>query len=233
MALIVADRVKETTVTTGTGAVTLAGAATGYRTFLAAVGDGNTCYYTIQAVDGGGNPTGDWETGIGTYAAAGNTLTRTTVQSSSNSNNAVNFGAGTKQVWLDVTAAQLATLATLTGAQSLTNKTLDSSNRMSGLPANVVAGTTYTLAAADAGKFTTFTNGSAVTVTIPTNAAVPIAVNEVFQMGQEGAGKVTFSGAGVTINSKGGNKSIGAQYVGVTLVKTATDTWTIYGELIA
>jgi hypothetical protein len=75
MALILADRVQETTTTTGTGTVTLAGASAGYQSF-AAIGDGNTTYYTITS----GN---DWEVGIGTYTASGTTLARTTVFSSS------------------------------------------------------------------------------------------------------------------------------------------------------
>lgn len=105
MALIVADRVKETSTTTGTGAFTLAGAMTGFRAFSAVCAVADTCYYCIQAVDGDGNPTGEWEVGSGTYSAA-NTLTRTTVLSSS-TGSAVNFAAGTKQVWVDLAAAQV------------------------------------------------------------------------------------------------------------------------------
>ena len=93
MALVIADRVKETTTTTGTGTVTLAGAALGYQSF-AAIGNGNTTYYTIA--DQGG---ADWEVGIGTYTTAGTTLSRATVLASSNSGALVNFGAGTKDVF--------------------------------------------------------------------------------------------------------------------------------------
>jgi len=92
MALVLADRVQETTTTTGTGTVTLAGAATGFQSF-AAVGDGNSTYYTIA----GGS---EWEVGIGTYTASGTTLSRTTVLSSSNSGSLVNFSAGTKNVFV-------------------------------------------------------------------------------------------------------------------------------------
>jgi hypothetical protein len=94
MALVLADRVKETTTTTGTGTVTLLGASLGFQSF-AVVGDGNTTYYTIA-----GQTTSEWEVGIGTYTASGTTLARTTVLSSSNSGSAVNFSAGTKDVFV-------------------------------------------------------------------------------------------------------------------------------------
>lgn len=114
MALIVADRVHETSTTTGTGALTLAAAVTGYRRFSAVCSVADTAYYLIFAVDSNGNPSGDWECGIATYSSA-NTLTRTTVQASSNANAAVNFSAGTKYVMLDATAGYLAHLSALAG----------------------------------------------------------------------------------------------------------------------
>lgn len=92
------DRVKETAATTGTGDFTLAGAATGFRTFASVLSTNDTCYYCI-ALQGGA----EWEVGLGTYSAA-NTLTRTTVLSSSNAGSAVNFSAGTKDVFLSVAA---------------------------------------------------------------------------------------------------------------------------------
>ena len=93
MALVLKDRVKETSVTTGTGTITLAGASSGYQAF-SVIGNGNTTYYTIT------DPaTGAWEVGIGTYTASGTTLSRTTVLDSSNSGNLVPFAAGTKDVF--------------------------------------------------------------------------------------------------------------------------------------
>ena len=106
MAFIVADRVQESSTTTGTGALALGGAYTGYRTFAAVMSTSDTCKYTIEALDANGNPSGDWEVGIGTYSAL-NTLTRTSVESSSNANAAVNFAAGNKRVMLDASAALL------------------------------------------------------------------------------------------------------------------------------
>lgn len=94
MALVLKDRVKETTTTTGTGTVTLAGAATGFQSF-SAIGNGNTTYYCIA-----GQGTSEWEVGIGTYTSAGTTLSRTTILASSNSGSAVNFSAGTKDVFV-------------------------------------------------------------------------------------------------------------------------------------
>lgn len=88
------DRIKETTTTTGTGTLTLDGAVSGHQTFDSVLNANDSCYYCI--VDSSGN----WETGIGVYNS--NTLTRE-VNSSSNSNALVNFGAGTKTVFIDAT----------------------------------------------------------------------------------------------------------------------------------
>lgn len=92
MAFVLADRVKETTTSTGTGTITLAGAATGFQSF-AAIGNGNSTYYAIA-----GQGTSEWEVGIGTYTSAGTTLSRTTVLASSNAGSLVSFSAGTKDV---------------------------------------------------------------------------------------------------------------------------------------
>jgi hypothetical protein len=94
MALILADRVKENTTTTGTGTIVLGGAQTGYQSF-AVVGNGNTTYYTIADQTG---PT--WEVGIGTYYSGNVSLARTTILSSSNSGAVANFTAGTKDVFV-------------------------------------------------------------------------------------------------------------------------------------
>jgi len=100
MALVLADRVRETTTTAGTGTVTLAGAVTGYQSF-SVVGNGNTTYYTIA-----GQGTAEWEVGIGTYTSSGTTLARTTVLASSNSGSLVSFSAGTKDVFVTYPAGR-------------------------------------------------------------------------------------------------------------------------------
>ena len=98
MALVINDRVKETSTTTGTGTLSLAGAVTGFETFSSAIGNGNTTYYAIV------NSNGEFEVGLGTVAAAA--LARTTVISSSNSDSAVNFAAGTKDVFVTLPASK-------------------------------------------------------------------------------------------------------------------------------
>ena len=102
MAFILNDRVKETTTTTGTGTVNLAGAETGFESFVAGIGNSNTTYYAIvhQSLD-------EFEVGLGTITdASPDTLARTTVISSSNSDSAVNFSAGTKDVFCTLPASK-------------------------------------------------------------------------------------------------------------------------------
>ena len=106
MTLIIKDRVVETSTSTGTGNFTLSGALAGYRAFSSVCSTNDICYYMIEAIDASGVPTGDWETGLGTYSAA-NTLTRTTVIASSNSNAAVSFAAGTKRVSISAISSMM------------------------------------------------------------------------------------------------------------------------------
>lgn len=94
MALVVKDRVKVTSTTTGTGTFTLGSAVLGFQDF-SVIGDGNTTYYTITGVG-----TSEWEVGIGVYTASGTTLSRGTILESSNSGNTVNFSAGSKEVFV-------------------------------------------------------------------------------------------------------------------------------------
>jgi len=102
MAQVRKDRVKETTTTTGTGALALLGAVQGFQPF-SVIGVGNTCDYAIEA------PGGAWETGRGTLSAA-STLERTTIYDSSNGGAAVNLPAGTKSVFLTVASKTVDTI---------------------------------------------------------------------------------------------------------------------------
>ena len=102
MALVINDRVKETTTTTGTGTVSLAGAVTGFETFAAGIGNSNTVYYCIAHQD-----QAEFEVGLGTLDGDSSDLARTTVISSSNSDSAVDFSSGTKDVFCTIPASKL------------------------------------------------------------------------------------------------------------------------------
>jgi len=99
MALVISDRIKETTTTTGTGTYTLGGAVTGFETFTANLSNSDTTYYACT--DGT-----DFEVGLGTFTSSGTTLARTTVLSSSNSNNAVSWSSGTRTIFCTLPAAK-------------------------------------------------------------------------------------------------------------------------------
>ena len=101
MAFVIADRVRETTTTTGTGTITLAGAVTNFETFTANLSNSDTTYYAI--VD---NTNGAFEVGLGTFTSSGTTLARSVI-ASSNSNNLVDFGAGTKEVFITIPASKM------------------------------------------------------------------------------------------------------------------------------
>ena len=119
MALVLKDRVKESSASAGTGAMVLSGTSTGFQTF-SVIGNGNTTYYTIYD-----SATGAWEVGTGTYTAATNSLSRDSVFSSSNGGSKVDFAANTKDVFIAYPAEEA---VTLDSAQTLSNKTLSAAN---------------------------------------------------------------------------------------------------------
>lgn len=151
MAFVLADRVKETTATTGTGTVTLAGASSGYQSF-SAIGDGNVTYYTIVDPVGG-----DWEVGIGTYTASGTTLSRDTVLDSSNSGSAVNFGSGSKDVFVTYPAGR----SVVGGMGYIENKATVTESSTINTGHNAISGGPVTL---DSGVTVTVPSGSVWTI---------------------------------------------------------------------
>ena len=130
MPLIITDRVLESSTTTGTGVFTLAGASLGFRSFASVCSVADTVWYYIEGVNSFGQPTGEYEYGLGTYSGA-NQLTRTTVRGSSNGGAAVNFTAGTKLVGIapmapDTSAIQAEWRAALVAAKSGANTDITS-----------------------------------------------------------------------------------------------------------
>ena len=160
MALVLKDRVKETTTTTGTGTLTLSGAVTGFQAF-SVIGNANTTYYTISS-----SGSSEFEVGIGTYTLAGTLLARTTILASSNSNAAVNFSAGVKDVYVVYPAGKSVNLDAGTDAYA---PQFVASNGL--LVNNMTVGTTYSIpsgySATSAGPITV---SSGVVVTVPSGS---------------------------------------------------------------
>ena len=187
MALVINDRVKETTTTTGTGALSLGGAVTGFEAFSAGVGNSNTTYYAIshQTED-------EWEVGLGTLDGDSSDLTRTTVISSSNSDSAVSLSSGTKDVFCTMPASKLiyedanndVTIGrnlTVTGDLTITGDDLTMNTNTSGA-ALIGDGTNFNPVAISGditiGTTGTAAIGSGVIVNADVNASAAIAVSK-------------------------------------------------------
>ena len=199
MALVLADRVKETTTTAGTGTVTLLGASTGFQSF-SAVGNANTTYYTIA-----GQTSSEWEVGIGTYTSSGTTLSRDTVLASSNSGSLVTFSAGTKDVFVTYPAGRSiyanGTVLTATNSSILPASSGGTGLSAPGTSGNVLTsnGTIWTsAAAASAYTRTTFTATAGQTAFTVTYAVgyLQIYVNGVLLTGSD---YTASSGTGFTL----------------------------------
>ena len=142
MALILSDRVQETTTTAGTGTITLAGAVTGYQSF-AVIGNGNTTYYCIAGLG-----TNEWEVGIGTYSSAGTTLARTTILASSSGGSVVTFSAGSKSVFVTYPAEKSVNLDASDNASALGTPVSFVGTNITGTAAGLTAGAATALATA-------------------------------------------------------------------------------------
>ena len=196
MALVVKDRVQETSTTTGTGTFTLAGAVSGFQSF-SAIGNANTTYYAIV----GGT---EWEVGLGTYTSSGTLLSRDTILESSNGGTAVNFSAGTKNVFVTYPAeralytdASSNAIALGTPASAtLTNATgLPISTGVSGLGTNVATFLATPSSANLASAVTDETgSGSLVFATSPTIASPTFTSQSIFAAGTAGAPSLTTTG---------------------------------------
>jgi len=201
MALVLADRVQETTTTTGTGTVTLAGAVSGFQSF-AAVGDANTTYYTIA-----GQTTSEFEIGIGTYTTSGTTLSRDTILTSSNSNLAVNFSAGTKNVFVTYPASRSVYVngTTITPTNSGILPTSAGGTGVTTTPTNgqllVGNGTNYTVATLGSGTGISTTTGAGTLTVNNTGVTSNVAGTGISVSGATGA--VTITNSGVTSNVAG------------------------------
>jgi len=179
MALILSDRVQETSTSTGTGTITLAGAVTGYQSF-AVIGNTNTTYYTIADQSGS-----NWEVGIGTYYSGNTSLARTTILASSNANAAVVFTAGTKSVFVTY-PAEKAIYSDAGNVTTITN--FASANVL--ITGGTISGSNITIPAANVTGLGTMAtqNANAITVTGGTISGTGIT-----------SGNVTITGG--TINS--------------------------------
>jgi hypothetical protein len=191
MGLILKDRVLETCTSPGTGTVTLLGATVGYQTFSTAVGNGNTTYYTIADQSGA-----NWEVGIGTYTSTGNTLTRTTVLSSSNGGTLTNFNSGTQNVFVTYPSEE----AIYNNGTSIVGPTGSSL-----APANGGTGAT-TLTGYVYGNGTSAMTAS---TTIPTSS-----LSGTLAVGNGGKGATTLTANGVVYGN--GTSAVGVTAVGTT-----------------
>lgn len=240
MPLVLADRVKDTTTTTGTGTITLSGTApVGYVSFGTAIGNGNTTYYTITAGS-------EWEVGIGTYTASGTTLSRDTVlASSAGGTTKVTFSAGTKDVFVTYPAGKaisdgFGTLPPTNGGTGLTSPGTSanvltsngtawvSSAPTTAYPQNAQNGN-YTLVLADAGKHIYSANTGAQTITIPTNASVAFPIGTLVTIVNRGTTQIVLGVSGVSVFANGSASAITFPTIAINssaqLLKTGTNTW--------
>jgi hypothetical protein len=191
MALVIKDRVKVLATTTGTGTFTLGSAVTGFQDF-SVIGDGNTTYYTIAA-----QTTPDWEVGIGTYTASGTLLSRDTILESSNGGAAVDFPAGTKDVFVTY-PAERATYLDVAGAYPVQNtfNTLNAANAV--LTAGTVSTTPVNATDLVNKTYVDTAVSSGIHFHQPVRVESPINLNATYNNGTSGVG-ATLTNAGTQV----------------------------------
>ena len=202
----------------------ISGLGTGVATFLA----------TPSSVNLAAAVTDETGTGALVFATSPTLVTPTLGVATATSVNGNTFTTGT----YTLTGAASKTLTfnnslTLAGTDA-TTLTFGPTDTYYGITriANAQTGTTYTLVLSDAGKYVTLDNAAAITMTVPLNSSVAFPVGTQIDFAQLGAGQVTFAATGgVTINSDTSKLKIGVRYGGATLIKTATDTWLLIGNL--
>jgi len=203
MALILADRVKETTTVTGTGTASLLGASTGFQSFSAGVGDSNTTYYCIAGQGGS-----SWEVGLGTYTAVGSTLSRTTVLASSNTGALVNFTAGTKDVFVTYPAEKGIWKDASGNAIGLGTPSAFVATNVTGLP--LTTGVTGTLPVANGGTGVITSTGTVSTVL----SESPTLSNPTYTGTLTGSTGILNIGSGQVYKDSSGNVGIGTSSPG-------------------
>ncbi len=256
MSLVEGFRIKETTTTSGTGTLNLAGAPSKYNTFVSEIGTGNTVMYWLY--DG---VTGDWECGIGTVTdATPDTLSRDSVIKSSNNGNKISLTAGGTHTVLNapVPGYELTHINKLTVYDENGGAIVVDTN-FNSLPVydengimvlvdmvntnleTVVTYNTYTVShTLDLTDVSTISNGSPIVgmnvasannLTVPPNSSVAFPIGTKIDCEQLGAGQTTIvAGSGVTVHGTPGLK-FRAQYSPVTLVQKALDEWHCFGDL--
>ena len=180
MALVVYNRVQETTATTGTGTITLAGAVSGFQSF-AVVGNGNTTYYTITSGTA-------WEVGIGTYTSAGTTLARTTVLSNSLGTTAAISLTGTSNVWVDYPSEK----------SIYYDGTALGMARLTGFATTATAAGTTTLTS-DSSFYQIFTGSTTQTITLP--VVTTLITGWTFHIVNNSTGNLTVNSSGANLVS--------------------------------
>jgi hypothetical protein len=213
MPLVVKDRVKETSITAGTGTLTLDGAATGFQSF-ATIGNGNTTYYTI--VD---NTANTWEVGVGTYTASGTTLSRDTVLANSSGNTSpINFASNTKDVFVTYPAGR-SVYSDGTNVVPATAATVLTSSGGTGLSSYTAGDLPYFASGTALSKLPIGTNGQVLTSTgtAPQWSGLSGVTVTSFSAGTTGftpstatQGAVTLSGTLITTNGGTGLNSYSA-----------------------